>query len=167
MKKNNQLVKTCWFVCCSVLPWRLSYTHWLSWRGGLCLFQKWLHPAPPSSPRLHASVHPVIKTIAEQPNTITPPCDASCRGWTMKVECMLGFNSFPFRPRSGAVWSVEHPSIHHRRRKKSSKERQKESKEYRRVHSDLVPEATSDGERERSECVCVSGITPLKQWRCS
>lgn len=67
----------------------------------------------------------------------------------MKVECMLGF--YFLGPRCSAG-SAEHPEY------KEKQQRATEGmKENRRVHSDLVPEATCD--ERRSKCVSVSGIT--------
>lgn len=95
-----------------------------------------LHPAPSICLQLHASIIPVIKTIIyqcrqEQPNAVTTWCclvDHLLKG-AMIVECMLGFFFFLERGGWGSqilCWKCRTGSIHHRHRKKSSKERQKE-----------------------------------------
>lgn len=126
-----------------------------------------LHPAPSICLQLHASIIPVIKTITyqcrqEQPNAVTTWCclvDHLLKG-AMIVECMLGFFFFGGVGGGGGpdlVLEVQnrfHPS-------QTSKEKQQRATEgmngYRRVHSDLVPQASSDG--RRSKCVFVFQVS--------
>lgn len=77
------------------------------------------------------------------------------------MECMLGIFFFSFWAQ---MWCLEvqkcfHPPWSYKEKQQRATE---QIKEYRQVHSDLIPEAASKW-KEKQVCVCVSGTTPRKQ----
>lgn len=175
LKKNNQLVKTCWFVCSSLLLWRLSCTHWLTW-GGCCVLEscstRLLWPACVS---MHSffrliffndDLRPAQKGAAK--HHLTP----GGRGHESGVHAgmVLGFFLFVLFwgffllfwgwPRSGAV-SAEHPSITDRERTAAKSDR----KRIRNTDECIVIwSRCHQWWKEKQVHLCFS-FTALNQWK--